>query len=148
MTLTFDMSTFVRTINFYKKQKNYVDILETAANNVADEILNDAKDKVYQKLKRRTGSIADTLKVIVATSDNTVSLKLGASHPASAIIEYGGYSPFPPWGSSSGLPFPVAKKIYENQPFAEPRPFLRPALQEGVGKFEGEVIRVANKMKP
>ena len=47
-------SHFVRIINLHKKEDNWVDILETAAENVADEILNDAKDKVYQKLTRRT----------------------------------------------------------------------------------------------
>ena len=113
MNITIDDSQFVSIINLFKKEDNWIDILETAAENVADEILEDAKAKVYQKLKRRTGGIADSLDVEVSTSGNTVSIEIGSSHPAAAIIEYGGYSPFPPWGEESGLPFPVAKKIYE-----------------------------------
>ena len=148
MTITLDDSQFVRIINIFKKEDNWVDILETAAENVADEILEDAKAKVYQKLKRRTGGIADSLDVEVSTSGNTVSIAIGSSHPAAAIIEYGGYSPFPPWGSSSGLPFPVAKKIYENQPFAQPRPFLRPAITENISNLEKEVYRVGKQKIP
>ena len=143
MNIKLDDSHFVRIINLHKKEDNWVDILETAAENVADEILNDAKDKVYQKLTRRTGSIAESLSVDVSTSGNTVSISITSNHPAAAIIEYGGYSPFPPWGSLSGLPFPVAKKVYENQPFAQPRPFLRPAIQENISRLEKEVVRVA-----
>tara|TARA_R110000824_G_scaffold123406_1_gene281200 strand:+ start:363 stop:809 length:447 start_codon:yes stop_codon:yes gene_type:complete len=148
MDILFDDSQFVSIINLFKKEDNWVDILETAAENVADEILEDAKAKVYQKLKRQTGGIADSLDVDVSTSGNTVSIEIGSSHPAAAIIEYGGYSPFPPWGSSSGLPFPVAKKIYENQPFAQPRPFLRPAVIENMSNLEKEVYRVANQKIP
>ena len=148
MDILFDDSQFVSIINLFKKEDNWVDILETAAENVADEILEDAKAKVYQKLKRQTGGIADSLDVNVITSKNTVTIEIGSSHPAAAIIEYGGYSPFPPWGSSSGLPFPVAKKIYENQPFAQPRPFLRPAIIENISNLEKEVYRVANQKIP
>tara|TARA_R110002096_G_scaffold225465_1_gene414673 strand:- start:43 stop:489 length:447 start_codon:yes stop_codon:yes gene_type:complete len=148
MDILFDDSQFVSIINLFKKEDNWVDILETAAENVADEILEDAKAKVYQKLKRQTGGIADSLDVNVITSKNTVTIEIGSSHPAAAIIEYGGYSPFPPWGSSSGLPFPVAKKIYENQPFAQPRPFLRPAVIENMSNLEKEVYRVANQKIP
>ena len=148
MAITLDDSQFVRIINIFKKEDNWVDILDTAADNVANKILKDAKKKVYQKLTRRTGSIADSLDVDVSTSGNTVSIEIGSSHPAAAIIEYGGYSPFPPWGEESGLPFPVAKKIYEKQPFAQPRPYLRPAITENISNLEKEVVRVAKQKIP
>ena len=148
MSITVDDEEFVRIINIYKKQDNWIDIIETAANNVANDILNDAKDKVYEKVTRRTGGVADSLDVNVYTSGNTVSIELESSHPAAAIIEYGGYSPFPPWGEESGLDFPVAKKIFENQPFAQPRPFLRPAIQENISNLEKEVVSVARQKEP
>ena len=148
MKISFDDTEFVRTINFFKKQDNWEDIFETAANNVANDILNDAKDMVYLRLNRRSGQLGESIDIDVSTSGNYVELTLGSYHPAAAIIEFGGYSPFPPWGEASGLDFPVAKKIFENQPFAEPRPYLRPALENGQGAFEGEVIRVARSKSP
>ena len=148
MTIKFDTTDFVRTINFYKKQDNWVEILDTAAHNVANSILVSAKNKAYQSVKKNTGRLGDSIGIKVSSFGNTVDITLGSSHPAAAIIEYGGYSPFPPWGEESGLDFPVAKKIYENQPFAQPRPYLRPAIEEGAGLIEGEVIRVAHRLKP
>jgi len=148
MNISFDDTQFVNIINLYKKEDHWVDILETAAENIVDEILSDAKDKVYQKLTKRTGSIAESLSADVSTSGNTVSLSIWSDHPAAAIIEYGGYSPFPPWGEESGLDFPVAKKIFENQPFAQPRPFLRPAIQENISNLEKEVVSVARQKEP
>ena len=146
--IAFDDSEFVRTVNFFKKQDNWEDIFDTAATNVANDILTDAKEKVYLRLNRRTGELAESIDIDVSTLGNYVELTLGSYHPAAAIVEFGGYSPFPPWGEESGLDFPVAKKIFENQPFAEPRPYLRPALENGRGAFESEVIRTARSMSP
>jgi hypothetical protein len=157
MNLSFNTTEFVRTINFYKKQDNWIDILETAAGNVANDILEDAKSKVYQNLRKRTGRLAESIDVEVSASGNSVMLTLGSSHPAAAIIEYGGYSPMPPVYSESiqkyadiyGVhPGAVAKGIEKNQPFEQPRPFLRPALIEGRGAIEKEVSRVAKQMGP
>ena len=39
----------------------------------------------------------------VDTFDDIVDISLGSDHPAAAIIEYGGYSPFPPWGPGSNV---------------------------------------------
>ena len=55
MTIKFDTTDFVRTINFYKKQDNWVEILDTAAHNVDNSILVSAKNKAYQSVKKNTG---------------------------------------------------------------------------------------------
>ena len=166
MSIYFDTKDFYRTINFFKKKDNWVDILETAANNVADDIESDAKTKVYQGgLKKRTGDLADSIGIAVQIEGNVVVLILGSSHPAAAIIEYGGYSPMPvefaPYvgatysdrllESAKGYgkdPYVVARGIEKNQPFAEPRPFIRPALMEGKGAIESEIWNVARKLAP
>ena len=139
MSFTLDTTEFVRVINFYKKKGNWVDILETAAENVLDDIVSDAKDNA-------SGGLKNSISGYVSSSGNSVEIVVGSSHPAAAIIEYGGYSPFPPWEEVGGvLPFPVAKAVFENQPFAEPQPYLRPALQNNVGSLESEVVSVAKQ---
>tara|TARA_R100000231_G_C5273784_1_gene149458 strand:- start:188 stop:616 length:429 start_codon:yes stop_codon:yes gene_type:complete len=141
MSLEIDTTEFVRVINFYKKQDNWVDILEEAGENVLDDIITDAKANVK-------GSLKDSISGYVNTSDNEVEIVVTANHPAASIIEFGGYSPFPPWEEVGGvLPFPVAKEIYETQPFSEPQPYLRPALQNNVGTLESEVASVARQSK-
>ena len=142
MSLQIDTTEFVRVINFYKKRDNWVDILEEAAENVVDDMITDAKANVK-------GSLKDSISGYVSASGNDVEIIVTANHPAAAIIEYGGYSPFPPWEEVGGvLPFPVAKAVYENQPFAEPQPFLRPALENNIGSLESEVVSIAKQNAP
>ena len=138
MSLQIDTTEFVRVINFYKKRDNWVDILEEAAENVVDDMITDAKTNVK-------GSLKDSISGYVSASGNDVEIIVTANHPAAAIIEYGGYSPFQPCGV---LPFPVAKAVYENQPFAEPQPFLRPALENNIGSLESEVVSIAKQNAP
>lgn len=142
MPIYFKTTDFYRTINFYKKKKNWQTILEVAAENVAADIEDTAK----RLAPKKTNRLANSIRAGVSTSGDKVRLTLGSSHPAATIIEFGGYSPFPPWGTESGLDFPVAKEIFENQPFKQPRPFIRPALLEGKDAIEGEIIRVAHEM--
>tara|TARA_R110002020_G_scaffold4359_1_gene19244 strand:- start:35 stop:481 length:447 start_codon:yes stop_codon:yes gene_type:complete len=148
MAFEFVDSGWFPTINFLKKSNNWVEILEEAAENVIEEIRDDAEQILYSKVKRNTGSVGESIFTYSEVIGDKVSLGLESEHPAASIIEYGGYSPFPPWGSSSGLPFPVAKKIYENQPFAQPRPFLRPALTNGIDDINSEIMAVAKSKLP
>ena len=140
MTLYYDDTEFVRIINLYKKRENWEDILEEAADNVLDFIIMDAMDFAV-------GGVAEEISGYVGTSENSVTIELECSHPAAAMFEYGGYSPFPPWDEVGGvLPFPVAQAVAENQPFSQPQPFLRPAFSNNVGLIESEVVSVARQM--
>ena len=145
MAIEFIDGGWFPTINFFKKKENWVEILEEAADNVADQIKDEAKRLAYSHFRQNTGALRNSIVVWSEVNNDKVSLGLQSDHPAANLIEYGGYSPFPPWGEESGLPFPVAKKIYENQPFAQPRPFLRPAITENKSSLEKEVYRVGNQ---
>tara|TARA_R100000234_G_scaffold74670_1_gene46113 strand:+ start:245 stop:679 length:435 start_codon:yes stop_codon:yes gene_type:complete len=142
MTFIWDDSQFVNIINLYKKSEYWTDILETAGNNVIDDIENDAK----RLAPKDTGQLENSIVGSVSTSGNNVNFLLTSSHPAASIIEFGGYSPFPPWEEVGGvLPFPVAKKVFENQPFKAPQPYIRPALINNLPRLEKEVVKVAQK---
>ena len=142
MTFIWDDSQFVNIINLYKKSEYWTDILETAGNNVIDDIENDAK----RLAPKDTGQLENSIVGSVFTSGNEVNFLLTSSHPAASIIEFGGYSPFPPWEEVGGvLPFPVAKKVFENQPFKAPQPYIRPALINNLPRLEKEVVKVAQK---
>tara|TARA_B100001123_G_C15279581_1_gene1013494 strand:- start:179 stop:616 length:438 start_codon:yes stop_codon:yes gene_type:complete len=135
---------FFSSINFYKKKKNWRNILEVAAENTSGKIENDAK----RLAPKKTGRLANRINVDVEVEEDLVFIDVNCDHPAAGIIEYGGYSPFPPWGDASGLDFPVAKKIFENQPFKQPRPFLRPALQQNAVTLEKEIHKQAKELGP
>ena len=140
MSIVWDTSQFVRIINLYKKNNFWVDILETAANNIIDDAENDAK----RLAPKDTGQLRNSIVGSVSTSDNDVNFLITSSHPAAAIIEFGGPSPFPPWEEVGGvLPFPVAKKVFEKQPFTTPSPYIRPALMMNVPRLEKEVVKEA-----
>ncbi len=143
MSIVWDTSQFVKIINLYKKNDTWVDILETAGNNIVDDAENDAKRLAPED----TGGLKNSIVGSVSTSGNDVNFLLTSSHPAAAIIEFGGPSPFPPWEEVGGvLPFPVAKKVFENQPFATPQPYIRPALLNNLPRLEKEVVKEAKKV--
>ena len=147
---------FFRTINFFKKRENWMDILETAADNVADDLKESARSKVSRHFPPVTGKLQDSIEADVEVYSDTVDIVLSSDHPAAGIMEYGGYSPFPPWddkvrdyAESMGVePYAVAKGIYQNQPFAEARPFMRPAMKEGMPALEKEIYAAARDLKP
>ena len=147
---------FFRTINFFKKRENWMDILETAANNLADDLKESARNKVSRHYPSVTGKLQDSIEADVDVYEDTVDIVLSSDHPAAGIMEYGGYSPFPPWdgrvadyAKSMGVePYSVAKGIYQNQPFAEAHPFMRPAMKEGMPALEKEIYAAAKALKP
>jgi hypothetical protein len=142
MTFLWDDSQFVNIINLYKKSEYWTDILETAGNNVIDDIERDAK----RLAPKDTGQLENSIVGSVFTSGNEVNFLLTSSHPAASIIEFGGPSPFPPWEEVGGvLPFPVAKTVFEKQPFEAPQPYIRPALINNLPRLEKEVVKVAQK---
>jgi len=172
---------FFNTINFFKQQSNWQQIMANAAEKTAKDIEKDAKKKLYQykggkknkALKKVTGGLENAMKVSVDVYEDVVDIGLGSDHPAAAIIEFGGYSPFPPWNTNygeKGMPgrgykgklfnylfeadtgvsysFLLAKGIYDNQPFATPRPAMQNALREGLPKLNKQIWAEAKKLKP
>ena len=134
------------TINFFKKQSNWTKILEDAARAVLPDAVNESKSFAYAHYKRRTGSLGDSISGDVYIEGDKVYYSIESNHPAANLIEYGGYSPFPPWGKE--LSFPEAKAVYENQPFTQPQPFLRPAANNAVFKVNKQIVVEFNKAKP
>ena len=143
MAIEFIDGGWFPTINFFKKNENWVEILEEAADNVADQIKDEAKRLAYSHFRQNTGALRNSIVVWSEVNNDKVSLGLQSDHPAANQIEYGGYRPFPPWGEESGLTFPEAKAVFKNQPFAEAQPFLRPALLNNIDAINSEIMYVA-----
>ena len=160
---------FFNTINFFKKKSNWQQIMAGAAEKVAKDIQKDAKKKLYQysgggkstKIKKNTGALEKSIKVSVDVFEDIVEMGLGSGHPAAAIIEFGGYSPFPDFDSGSRIwdyaasadrvspdPWHIAMGVYKNQPFSTPRPAMQNALREGLPKLNKEIWAEAKRLKP
>jgi hypothetical protein len=156
-----------RTINFFKKRKNWNEIIWVAMENVADDIRDDAESKVYAKFKRRKGKLGKSIKTSIARRGNNTYIGL-TDHPAAKIMEYGGYSPMPssPSRTHKGNPgiieyayvysstnsddpfFELARGIHKNQPFEQGVFYMQRALREGLPNLESEIMRTAHQMKP
>ena len=155
--------------NFFKKEDNWISILDKAAKNVAGAIRDDAEKKVYTKFKRHKGKLGNSIKPRIYKKGNNVYLSLSSDHPAAKIMEYGGESPMPSSPSrthkgnpgiveyayiystvrditSSSPAYELALGIFNNQQFREATFFMRNALREGLPALEGEVIRVAKSI--
>ena len=151
-----DTEGFYRSINFYKKEENWQEILEVAANNVADEIRDDAENILYSQVNKVTGSIGESIESSVEVEDGSVTLSIGSNHPAAAMIEYGGFVPDDRPGVFTNVDkyareagqsiHAFTAAIKANQPFMYEQPFLRPALIEGKDAIESEIHAVAKEM--
>jgi len=156
---------FFATINFYKKRENWLDILRAAAETVSEDIEDDAKGMAYSHFKRHKGELEKSIMADAWVDGDLVYLSISSDHPAAAIIEYGGYSPMPvefaPYVGATYSdrllesarlygkdPYVVARGIEKNQPFTEPHPFMRPAMQRGTAALEKEIHREAKRQKP
>ena len=149
MAIEFIDGGWFPTINFFKKKENWVEILEEAADNVADQIKDDAKRLAYSHFRQNTGALRNSIVVWSEVNNDKVSLGLQSDHPAANLIEYGGYSPFPPWKEVGGeLSFLQAKAVHKNQPFKQPHPFLRPAANNAIKKLNKQIVAEFNRAKP
>tara|TARA_Y100000401_G_scaffold95290_1_gene81951 strand:+ start:258 stop:770 length:513 start_codon:yes stop_codon:yes gene_type:complete len=158
---------FTRTINFYKKEKNWVSILDKAAKNVANDIRDDAETKLYNRWKKTTGKTGKSIKPRVYKKGNNVYLSLSSDHPAMNFLEYGGEVKKIPaytadknsrlfpyvenWHSAAmydkeDKAMKMAGAIHANQPFKQGTFHMTNALREGLPALEGEVIRVAKSI--
>ena len=70
MSIVWDTSQFVKIINLYKKNSTWVDILETAGNNIVDDAENDAKRLAPED----TGELKNSIVGSVSTSGNDLCL--------------------------------------------------------------------------
>ena len=93
MAIEWDTEGFYRTINFFKKQETWQEILAVAASNVEATVEDDAKNILYSQVNKVTGSVGDSIGTTVDISDDDVTLSVGSSHPAADMIEYGGFVP-------------------------------------------------------
>ena len=137
------------TINFFKKRSNWKTIFERAARTVLPEAVRDAKNLAYSHYSLNTGELGDSIKGEVYVEGDDVIYEITSDHDAAQIIEYGGYSPFPPWKGVGGeLDYPAAKAVYEEQPFSQPHPFMRPAANNAVAKLNKQIVAEFKSAKP
>jgi hypothetical protein len=144
--IEWDVEGFYRNINFFKNNENWVEILAVAAANIQDEIRDDAETILYSQVNRKTGSIGNSIETTVDISDDDVTFSVGCSHPAAAMIEYGGLVPtgdskkaFSNVDAYADNPFAFSNAIKKNQPFKQAQPFLRPALDAGKDNLNSEI---------
>tara|TARA_R100001230_G_scaffold7267_1_gene2759 strand:+ start:4 stop:513 length:510 start_codon:yes stop_codon:yes gene_type:complete len=156
---------FTRTINFYKKQSNWNKILMQAGKNVAEDIKQDGVDRLFTKYNNVTGRLKSSFTSAVTRRGNNVFITFKSNHPAAGIMEYGGYlkkipaftddynTNLNPYSKQKGDMSKedanafLAEAIYESQPFKEGTFAFTNARRDGIKALEGEVIRVANRMK-
>ena len=93
---------FIRSINLYKKQSNWRQIMREGMEEIAEDNRDDAEFNVYQNYDRVKGSVGDSIKAIVYRRGNYAYLGLKSDHPAINFIEYGGYMKKMPAYNSKG----------------------------------------------
>ena len=150
MAFEWDTEGFYRNINFFKKEEGWQEVLAMAAGNIEDEIRDEAETLLYNQVNRVTGSVGDSIETTVDISDDDVTFSIGSTHPAAAMIEYGGLvpadNPKKPFSNVDGYAdniYAFSNAIKKNQPFKAPQPFLRPALENGLSKLNSEINKVA-----
>jgi len=157
MAIEFEDSGWFPTINFFKKSENWEMILEEAGETIMEEARERAIEILYSGppdgVNRVTGSVGESIVGFAAPEGDRVSIGLQSDHVAANMIEYGGFveddrpgvfSNVGPYAQAAGMSkeaFTAA--IKNNQPFAQPRPFLRTALAEAVGDLNAEISATA-----
>ena len=137
-----------KSLNFLKQGKNWDEIFQEAFQEWESEIEDSAQYYLNEKVNNVTGKLKDS---IFAYVDGT-ELVIGSTHKAAKLIDKGGPSPFPYWGSETikeyadyyGMPpFLLAKAIFKNQPFAEASNFSRNALLYHIDDIKDEIRAIA-----
>ena len=162
---------FKASINFLKQEKNWNEMVWVAMNNVADDIRDDAENKLYQKWKKNTGKAGKSIKTVVGRKGNYTYISLTSDHPGMGLMEYGGPVKEVPaytrdygtrlipyvkkWAGGTAEMFgsedramKMAGAIYDNQPFMEGTFHMKRALREGLPDLESEIMRTYHRMKP
>ena len=147
--IVYSEKNWAPTINFFKKKSNWKQIYKQAARAVLPDAIDEAKRLAYSHFRQNTGGLGNSIDGEIDLDEDHVRYEITSDHPAAALIEYGGYSPFPPWTEVGGeLSFPQAKAVFKNQPFAEAHPFLRPAANNAVKKLNKQIVAEFNRAKP
>tara|TARA_Y100001938_G_C8028222_1_gene399187 strand:- start:72 stop:554 length:483 start_codon:yes stop_codon:yes gene_type:complete len=153
MAIEFEDSGWFPTINFFKKSENWQMILEEAGETIMEEARERAIEILYSgppdNVRYVTGSVGESIVGFAAPEGDRVSIGLQSDHIAANMIEYGGYLPtgnakktFQVDDFADNV-WAVSNAMKRDQPFAQPRPFLRPALAEAVGDLNAEISATA-----
>ena len=137
-----------RSLNFLKQGKNWDEIFEEAYTTWQDYIRREAQSQLNADVNNVTGRLKDSIVVYVEGSE----LVVGSTHRAAQIIDKGGPSPFPYWGSKTiqeyadyyGMPsFLLAKAIFKNQPFLQASNFTSYAVFAYMNEIKDDVRAIA-----
>ena len=166
-----DGKKLTRSINFFKKEDNWKQILIQAMSNVAHEVRDDAEKKLYSRWNKNTGKAGKSIKPRIYRRGNYTYISLTSDHPAMNFLEYGGeVKKVPAYTADKGSRlFPYVEKwaggasemfgkedkamkmaggIIENQPFKQGTFHMTRALREGLPKLESEIMLTGKRMKP
>jgi len=142
-----------KRLNFFSQYHNWEEIIQEAVWAWASEIEDTAQYYLNQKVENQTNRLKNSIYVVV---DEDGDLAIKSYHKAAELINDGGYSPFPYWGSKTikeyadiyGMePFLLARAIYENQPFAEGAFFAQNALNFHKDDIKDEIYAIAKRRK-
>lgn len=140
-----------KSLNFLKQGKNWDDIFQEAVWAWQQEIEDTAQQYLNQKVENQTNKLKNSIYVVV---DEDGDLAIKSRHRAAQLIDKGGPSPFPYWGSKTikeyaeyyGMePFLLARAIFRNQPFAEGSFFAMRALMYHKEDIKDEIYLIARR---
>ena len=142
-----------KSLNRYSQYWFWDEIIQEAVWAWASEIEATAQQYLNQKVDNETGKLKDSIYVVV---DEYGDLAIKSRHRAAQLIDKGGPSPFPYWGSKTikeyaeyyGMePFLLARAIYQNQPFAEATNFAQRAARDHIDDIKDEIYAIAKRRK-
>ena len=139
-----------KSLNFLKQGKNWDVIFEEAFETYSMAIEDTAQGYLNEKVNNVTGELRASIFAFISGS----TLYLASDKKYAKLIDKGGPSPFPYWGSETikeyagyyGMPpFLLAKAIFKNQPFAEASNFSRNAILEYMDDIKDEIYTIARR---
>ena len=137
-----------KSLNFLKQGKNWDEIFEEAFETYSMAIEDTAQGYLNKKVNNVTGELRASIFAFVSGSTLTVA----SNKKYAEIIDKGGPSPFPYWGSETikeyadyyGMPpFLLAKAIFKNQPFLQASNFTSYAVFAYMNEIKDDVRAIA-----
>ena len=142
-----------KSLNRYSQYWYWDEIIQEAVWAWQKEIEDTAQYYLNQKVENQTHKLKNSIYVVV---DEDGDLAIKSRHRAAQLIDKGGPSPFPYWGSKTikeyaehyGMePFLLARAIYKNQPFAEATNFAWDAAYYHKDDIKDEIYAIAKRRK-
>ena len=139
-----------KSLNFLKQGKNWDVIFEEAFETYSMAIEDTAQGYLNEKVNNVTGELRASIFAFISGS----TLYLASDKKYAKLIDKGGPSPFPYWGSKTikeyaeyyGMePFLLARAIFKNQPFAEGSFFAMHALMYHKEDIKDEIYLIARR---